>query len=298
MLSGIFANEGAFLSGLNQIENRITVTNQQITSGIDVNQPSDNPAAIQPILAVQAEIARVTQVQTNLNQVKTAATTADGALQTANSVINQLISIGAEGANTTTTQLARSSLGEEAGQLEQQLVSLANTTSEGGYIFGGDNPETPPYSFDGTDPPTANVANPTNTGTVRDAEENAIVPSLTAQQLFDSPNGSVLQATDALRQALLNNQPDDVETALQSLQTAATQLNSGAESYGAIETWLSNASTDASQRITSLQSQLSGLRDTDVTAAASQLTLDETAYQAAIQAQATLPTKNLFSYLG
>jgi flagellar hook-associated protein 3 FlgL len=298
MLQGIFANDDAFVAGLDQLQNRITVTNQQITSGIDVNQPSDNPNAIEPILAAQAEIARITQVQTNLNQVKTVASTADSALATANTVINQLISIGAQGATVTTTQDTRTSLAQEVEQLEQQLVSLANTTVQGNYIFGGDNPGTAPYSFDGTNPPTANVAKPTNTGTVRDAEGNAIIPSLTAQQLFDSPSGSVLQATDALRQALLNNQPADVGTALDSLKTADTQLNLGAESYGAIEDWINNASTDASQRITSLQSQLSGLRDTDVVQAASQLTLDETAYQAAIQAQATLPTKNLFSYLG
>jgi len=298
MLQGIFANDDAFVAGLDQLQNRITVTNQQITSGIDVNQPSDNPNAIEPILAAQAEIARITQVQTNLNQVKTVASTADSALATANTVINQLISIGAQGATVTTTQDTRTSLAQEVEQLEQQLVSLANTTVQGNYIFGGDNPGTAPYFFDGTNPPTANVAKPTNTGTVRDAEGNAIIPSLTAQQLFDSPSGSVLQATDALRQALLNNQPADVGTALDSLKTADTQLNLGAESYGAIEDWINNASTDASQRITSLQSQLSGLRDTDVVQAASQLTLDETAYQAAIQAQATLPTKNLFSYLG
>jgi len=298
MLQGIFANDGAFVAGLNQIENRIAVTNQQITSGIDVNQPSDDPGAIEPILQTQADIARITQVQTNLTEVKTNASTADSALQTANSVINQLLSIGAQGATTTATQDTRTALGQEVEQLEQQLVSLANTQVGSNYIFGGDNPGTPPYSFDGTNPPTANVANPTNTGTVRDAEGNAIVPSLTAQQLFDSPSGSVLQATDALRQALLSNNPTDVTTAVNALQTASTQLNLGAESYGSIENWISNASTDASQRISSLQSQLSGLRDTDVTSAASELTLEETAYQAAIQAQSTLPTKNLFSYLG
>jgi len=298
MIKGIYANSEAFATGLDQIQNRIAVTNQQITSGIDVNQPSDNPNAIEPILAAQSEIARITQVQTNLNGVKTVASAADSALQAANSVINQLISIGAQGATATATQGTRTSLAQEAEELEQQLVSLANTTVQGNYIFGGDNPDTAPYSFDGTNPPTANVATPTNTGTVRDAEGNAIIPSLTAQQLFDSPAGSVLQAADAMRQALQNNQPANVDTALTDLKTAGTQLNLGAESYGAIENWLTNASTDASQRITSLQSQLSGLRDTDVVQAASQLTLDETAYQAAIQAQATLPTKNLFSYLG
>jgi len=298
MLRGIYADSNAFVTGLDQIENRIAVTNQQITSGIDVNQPSDNPGAIEPILAAQSEIARLTQVQTNLNQVKTVAATADTTLQTANTVINQLLSIGEQGANSTTTQLARSSLAEQVQQLEQQLVSLANTQVDGSYIFGGDNPTIAPYTFDGTNPPTANVANPTNTGTVRDAEDNAIVPSLTAQQLFDSPNGSVLQAADALRQALLNNQPDAAATAVTSMETAADQLNAGAESYGTIENWINSSSTDASQRITTLQGQLSNLRDTDIPSAASQLTLDETAYQAAIQAQATLPTKNLFSYLG
>ena len=298
MLKGIYANSDAFATSLNQLQNRIAVTNQQITSGIDVNQPSDNPNAVEPILAAQAEIARITQVQTNLDRVKTVASTADSALQTANAVINQLVAIGAQGATVTTTQDTRTSLAQEVEQLEQQLVSLANTTVQGNYIFGGDNPDTAPYSFDGTNPPAANVANPANTGTVRDAEGNAIIPSLTAQQLFDSSAGSVLEATDAMRQALLNNQPADVGTALAALKTAGTQLNLGAESYGAIENWITNASTYASQRITSLQSQLSGLRDTDVVQAASQLTLDETAYQAAIQARATLPTKNLFSYFG
>jgi len=298
MLQGIMANDDAFVAGLNQLENRITQTNQQITSGIDVNEPSDNPEAIASILSIQAAIDQDTQVQTNLDQVKTVATTADSALQTANSVINQLISIGSEGTTTTTSASTMTALGQQAEQLEQQLVSLANTMVDGQYIFGGDNPETAPYSFDGTNPPTANVANPTNTGTVRDAEGNAIVPSLTAKQIFDSPSGSVLQAADALRVALQSGNQTNAGAALSSLQTAATQLNLGAESYGDIEDWINNASTDASQRITSLQSQLSGLRDTDVTAAASQLTLDETAYQAAIQAQATLPTKNLFSYLG
>jgi flagellin-like hook-associated protein FlgL len=89
-----------------------------------------------------------------------------------------------------------------------------------------------------------------------------------------------------------------VATSAAALNTAATQLNLGAESVGAAEDWINNASTNAAQRLTTLQTQLSGLRDTDITAAASQLTLDQTAYEAAISAQASLPTKTLFSYLG
>ena len=297
MIKGIGNNE-SFVANLNLLENRITVTNQQISSGVRVSQPSDDPGAVEPILTTQAEIDRVTQVQANLNTAKTVASTADSALQTANSVMNQLVTIAAQGASGTATADTRTSLSAQVGQLEQQLVSLADTSVQGRYIFAGDNPTTQPYTFDGTNPPSAAVPNPLNTGVIRDASGNSIVPTLTAQQIFDSPAGSVFQAVDSLRVALQNDNQAGATTAATSLKTAAVQLNLGAESIGAAEDWIGNASTDAAQRLTTLQAQLSGLRDTDITAAATQLTLDQTAYEAAISSQASLPTKTLFSYLG
>jgi flagellin-like hook-associated protein FlgL len=144
----------------------------------------------------------------------------------------------------------------------------------------------------------AGVANPTNTGIIRDADGNSIVPIPLAQQIFDSPSGSVFQAVDALRVALQTDNQANATTAAGALGTAITQLNLGAESVGATENWISNASASASQYLTTLQTQLSGLRDTDVVAASTQLTLDQTAYEAAISSQASLPTKTLFSYLG
>ncbi len=298
MLKGISANTDGFLTNLNRIENQINVTTQQISSGIDVNQASDNPGAVEPILTAQSEIARITQVKANLNTANTVASTADSALQTANSVMNQIVSIAAQGATSTATATTRTVLSQQVQQLEQQLVSLSNTTVQGNYIFGGDNPTVAPYTFDGTNPPVAGVASPTNTGVIRDAEGNSIVPIPLAQQVFDSPAGSVFQAVDALRVALQNNDQAGVTASTTAVTTAAQQLNLGAESVGAAENWISSATNDAGQRLTNLQAQLSSLRDTDVTAAATQLTTDRTAYEAAISSQANLPAKTLFSYLG
>lgn len=298
MLKGISATNAAFVTNLNRLQDRINLTNQQITSQVRVNQPSDDPSAVEPILTAQAEIDRINQVQTNLNMAKTDAATADGALQTANSVMVQLATIAAQGANSTQTASTRTALAQQVQQLEQQLVSIANTSVQGRYIFGGDSPNTQPYSFDGTNPPVAGVANPTNTGVIRDANGNSIIPTQTAQQIFDSPAGSVFQAVDALRVALQNNDQPGITATTTTLKTASAQLNLGAQSYGATENWISNASDEATQRLTALAGQLSGLRDTDIAAAASQLTLDNTAYSAAIASQASLPQKSLFSYLG
>jgi len=297
MIKGIGNNE-AFVANLNYLENHINLTTQQISSGYRVTEASDDPGAVGPILSTQAEIDRVTQVQTNLNTAKTAASTADSALQTANSIMNQLVAIATQGASSTASATTDTALSEQVGQLEQQLVSIADTSVDGNYIFGGDNPSTTPYTFDGVNPPVAGVANPTNTGVITDAQGNSIVPIPTAQQIFDSPSGSVFQAVDALRVALQNNDQAGATAAVSELNSATTQLNLGAESVGASEDWINSASTNASQYLTTLQTQLSGLRDTDVVAASTQLTLDQTAYEAAISAQANLPTKTLFSYLG
>jgi flagellar hook-associated protein 3 FlgL len=298
MLKGIGADNYAFVTNLNNIENQINVTTQQISSGIDVNQASDNPAAVGPILSLQSAIDRVTQVQTNLSTANAVANTADSALQSANSIVNQLTTIAAQGATGTTSATTMTSLAQQVGELEQQLVSIADTSVQGSYIFGGDNQSIAPYTFDGINPPVAGVANPTNTGVITDADGNSIVPIPTAQQIFDSPAGSLLQAVDSLRVALQTDNQAGVTTAASSLSTGATQLNLGAQTVGATEDWISNATTTASQLLTTLKSQLSGLRDTDVAAASTQLTLHQTAYEAAISAQANLPTKTLFDFMG
>src|SRR5581483_4319651 len=231
MISGIEGANGSFLADLNQIENRMTQTNKQITSGTRVNQASDDPAAVANILAYQNQIDQITQVQANLNLANNDATTADGALQNASTILDQLISLAAQGANVTATASSRATMGQQVQQLEQQLVSIADTSIGGRYIFGGDDPSTVPYTFDWTSPEGV-VQNNTasNTALLTDASGNSIVPGMTAQQIFDQKNSdgtpaanNVFQAVYSLGQALLANDQTGAANAAVSLKTAASQ---------------------------------------------------------------------------
>ncbi len=306
MLSGINGTNGSFLADLNRIEERISGTNQQLSSGIRVSQPSDDPSAIASILDYQNQLDQLTQVQTNLNLAKNDASTADGALQSASSILNQLGSLAAQGASSTTSASSRTVYGQQVQELEQQLVSIANTTVQGRYIFGGDNPGTQPYTFNWASP-NGVVQNNTasNTSTITDASGNSIVPGMTAQQIFDaqSPPGTsapnnVFQAVYALGQALLNNDQAGILTATDSIKVAQSQVEQSNAYYGNTESWIQQANADAGQRLSTVQQTLSGLRDTDVAAAATQLTTDQTALEAALSAHASLSNKTLFSYLG
>jgi flagellar hook-associated protein 3 FlgL len=152
MLNGINVLNPGFLADLNNIENRLAKENNEISSGIRVNQPSDDPGAIASILDSQLQIDQVGQLQKNLSLANVTAQTADGALQNASSLLDQLTSLASEGSSSTTNGASEPALALQVQNIEQELVSIANTSVNGAYIFGGDNPATAPYSFNISDP--------------------------------------------------------------------------------------------------------------------------------------------------
>lgn len=309
MLAGLEGFGTGFLADLSNIENRISSENKQITSGVRVGQASDDPAAISPILDYQLNIDQTGQVQANLNTANVDATAADGALQSASSLMDRLVSLATQGASSTTTASSRAVLGQEVQQIAQQMVTIANTTVQGRYIFGGDDATTAPYSFDWSQPdgvvPSASPASTASTLLLRNATGAAINVRMTAQGIFDLRDGSgnptsgnVFQAIYALGQALQANDQAGVQNAIPMLNAAVNQIGQATTFYGHVESWIQTSLQDATQLSTNSQQALGTLRDTDIAAAASQLTLDQTALNAALAAHGSFNTRSLFSYLG
>jgi len=306
MLAGLYAYNSAFLLDLNNTQNRISQTNEQISSGIRVNKASDDPGDIAAILNYQDQASQIKQVQTNLNLANTQAGVADTALAGANTLLNQLTTLAAEGATGTSTATTRATLGQQVQAIAQQLVGLANTSIQGQFIFGGDDPTTQPYTFNWSVSGGATQNNTAdNTATIQDISGQTTIPRMTAQQIFDAQNpdgtpatGNIFQAVYALGQALQNNDQTGILAATDSLKAASTQLGTATTFYGLSENWIQNASSTASAALTTVQTEVSSLRDTDVAAAATDLSTEQTALQAALAAHGSLNVKSLFDYMG
>lgn len=309
MISGVFSSSPIFLTDLNATEQRISRDDQQISSGVDVSVPSDDPADVPLLLDDQNQVAQITQLVTNLQQQQTITQTADGALQTAASLLNQLISLGTEGATATATPTSNAVLAQQVQQIQQQLVAIANTSVDGQYIFGGDDPSTLPYTYDGSSSPNNDgvigvTPAPTNTMTITGLDGSSITPGLTAGQIFEGQSGgpsnpvNVFQAVYQLGTALVGTSQTNIQTAVTTLQSAADYLNQCAAVYGDNENWLQQQITTANSRSTLLTGEIGNLRDTDVANVATDMSQAQVALEAALSAEASLPTKSLFSYLG
>ena len=160
---------------------------------------------------------------------------------------------------------------------------------------------------------TVNLANPNGvdrlltapaTRLIQDSTGAVFAVAKTAQDLFDHRNpddslaaDNVFAAVNSLRVALTNNDQAGTVAAAASIQTAQDYLNQQGAFYGAVQNRITNA-LDVAQKF-QLQSQtaLSNERDTDVAAAATDLTQEQLSQQAAMQAQASMPRNSLFDFL-
>ncbi len=305
MLAGLDAFNSTFLLDLDNTQNAIAQTNEQLSSGYRVNVASDDPTDIATILGYQNQANQITQVQTNLTLANTQATAADNALSSANTLLNQLVSIAAQGSSGTASSATLTTLGQQVQGIAQQMVDLANTSVQGQYIFGGDDPSTQPYTFDWSVSGGATQNNTAaNTDTIQDISGQTLVPTMTAQQIFDAQNsdgtpaaGNIFQAVYALGTALANGDQTGIQAASTSLTAATAQLGQATTFYGNVEDWIQNANNAATSALTNDQAEVSSLRDTDIAAAATQLTTEQTAMQAAIEAHSSINLKTLFDYM-
>jgi flagellar hook-associated protein 3 FlgL len=295
-----------YLADLERNQTQLQVAQEQVSSGIAIQQPSDNPAAISEILQTQTAISHNQQIQSNLSNVTAEVNTADSALQTAVQAMENAISLAAQGASSTTTADSRATLAQQIGGLQQTLVGIAQTTVNGRYIFSGDQDTQPPYSLDPSQPEgVQQLVTSTSTRLIQSVDGTSFAVALTAQQIFDPRNpdstpaaGNAFAAMQNLQTALTNNDTAGIASATDALKSADTYLNNQLAFYGQVENRVQNA-TDLAQKFQlQQQTQLGNLQNTDIPTVATEITQLQNQQQASMEVEANLgQMKNLFSFL-
>ena len=305
MLQNIDPIRERFLADLASLNDRIAKTQAQLTSGVRISKPSDDPSAVGDVLQLQSDIGRITQVTSNLNNVKSETDSASGVVQDAITLLDQARSLAAQGASGTLSASARPALAAQAEQILSALVNASRATFDGRYLFSGDNSSQPAYDL--------NLANANGvdrlltapaTRLIQDSSGVTFAVSKTAQDLFDHRNpddslaaDNVFAAVNSLRVALLNNDQPGAAAAAAAIQKAQDYLSVQGAFYGAVQNRITNALDIAQKFQLQWKTQLSNERDTDVAAAATDLTQQQLSQQAAMQAQASVPRTTLFDFL-
>jgi flagellar hook-associated protein 3 FlgL len=306
MISGLSAANNQFLASINILQDNLSQADEQLSSGYKVNQASDAPQSVQDIFITRSELGQDNQTIQNLTAIQGQVQAADSGVQSAISLLNEAVSLGTQAASNTSSSSSQQILASQVQGIESQLVAIANTEVGGVYVFSGDASATPPYQVDTASPTGVDRLITPQQSTLEVAGPSGVTfpVSLTAQDLFDQRDASdnptannAFAALNGLVQALQSGVPGNITQAVNTLQGAASYVNDQTGFYGAAENQITSSLTLAQKFQTQDETQLSTLQDADATTLAVQVTQDSTALDAAMAAQAHMPTTSLFDYL-
>src|ERR1035438_6519771 len=154
MISNLSGQAQIFLANVDLIQQNLAEANRQVTSGLQISVPSEDPDQIAPLLQLRSDLAQNNQIQSNLALAQTDASTADNALSSAIQLMNSAQSVASQGTDVSLSDTNRSSLADQVESIQQQMVALSNTQVQGRYIFSGDQDQTEAYEIiPTTDPP-------------------------------------------------------------------------------------------------------------------------------------------------
>jgi flagellar hook-associated protein 3 FlgL len=293
-----------FLADFQSLNSRMATTEGQLSSGVTISKPSDNPGELGDVLQLESDLGKVNQVASNLSNVTGEVNTAESALETSTQLLEQATTLGEQGANSTTSASTRASLSQQVQDVLTQLVGESNTTFDNQYVFNGDL-NTQPYQLDLNNPNGVDRLNTSPPGSlIQDATGITFAISQTAQNIFDHRNAddslapdNVFAAVNSLRIALANNDQAGITSALGAVATAQGYMSQQLAFYGSVQDQVSNATSVAQKFQLQDQTSLSALTQTNVATASIDLTQEQATLQASLQAQASMPKTSLFDFL-
>ena len=140
-----------YLQGLQAFGNqqvKLAKLQEQISTGVRIANPSDDPAGAARVLELEQEIKLHEQYQTNITLADQRLSLQDSTLQGAENLLQRVRELAIHGNNASLDEVSRNAIADELDQRRQELLSLANTVdSNGDFLFAGFQNQQRPFEF-------------------------------------------------------------------------------------------------------------------------------------------------------
>jgi|SRR6185437_4989612 len=283
------------LTGIEQSRQQSNNLLEQVASGRRVNAYSDDPAASATMVYNRAQSSLNDQFTRNISDLKAVLQTGDSAMSSAVTALTRALTLGIQGANGTLSDTDRQALAAEVDGIQQQMLSIANSSVSGNYIFSGTNVSTPAFVADAAS--ASGVRYQGNSGVnsleLQPGQTTAI--NIPGSQLFTSAAGNVFQALNDLKTSLSSN--GDVAGAVSSVRTAMNEVSGQRSFYGQVINQMDAASNALAQDKVRLQSQENDLTGADLAKVATDLSQTQITQNALMAAAGKVSQYTLFDFL-
>ncbi|ADY54942.1 flagellar hook-associated protein 3 [Syntrophobotulus glycolicus DSM 8271] len=291
------------LLNLTAAQGKLDKLQNQMSTGLRIFRPSDDPVGIENALRLKGNLSMVAQYQKNAGEALNYMNTTDSVLGDLTKMIQRAQELVLSANNGTNSLNERNAIAQEISEINEQVKALANTKVGNKYLFAGTKTEQAPMSggtWSG------------NTDSVQfDVGENIKISIMVdGQQLFTTPNGtySLLSATittpagtsDGIFDQLLTELGgsdsisgevlDSLDQNLQNVTALRAELGARTNRLESIQSQLASMNYN-------LQANLSNVEDVDMAKAITDFTNQVNVYQSALAVGARIIQPSLVDFM-
>jgi len=290
------------LANINSAQLAMQRTQAELSSGTTIQEPSDNPFGASQVIQLQSALDGLTGYEKSAQDGISWLNTASGALANINEVAQHARQLIVQAANGINNKADLENIAEEVTQITETVKQDADTQYAGQFVFSGTATGTAPYkSGEGED------AYQGNNGTV--ARATGPATSVTVSVALSSVlgngqaggDGKLLDTLRTIAQNLREGTPASIEALtgadLKSLDTNLEALAGLQADAGAATDQLNTAVTRVQDLQTTTTAQLGNVQDANIAQVAMEFSNEQSAYDAALRAGASVVQESLLEFL-
>jgi flagellar hook-associated protein 3 FlgL len=264
----------------------------QLSSGKQINRPSDSPTGTVASLQLRGEARTAQQYARNADDGLGWLGTLDNTLASTSTLINRARDLTVQGLSSGTNDAqSREALAVEIDNIKASLIGYANTTYLDRPVFGGTTAGDVAYQPDGT------YLGDGGQLTRKVGADASLPVTATGPKVFGEGNGQLFAVLQRISDGIRAGDMDGLAKNLGDLDGAADLVKSTLSDVGARYNRLTQMKQTAQDRMLAVTSQLSDVEDVDLPKAIMEMQLQQTSYQAALAASAKVIQPSLIDFL-
>lgn len=265
---------------------------EQLSSGKQINRPSDSPSGTVSSLQLRAETRSNHQYVRNADDGLGWLGTMDDTLSSASTLVNRARDLAVQGLNQGAANAqSNAALATEMDQIRSSLIGYANTKYLDRPIFGGTTAGGTAYDPDGgyvgDDGQTTRTA----------AAGTRVRVDATGPEAFGSGGTQLFTVLRDLSDSIRGGDVGAMQDNLKKLDNVGNTMKTTHSDIGARYNRLTQMKQSAQDRLLTVTSQLSDIEDVDLPKTIMEMQLQQTSYQAALAASAKVIQPSLIDFL-
>ncbi len=267
---------------------------KQVVSGSRIHRPSDDPVAAGTVVRTDSQLRAIEQYRRNIGTARTRLSAEESVLGSLTDLLTRARELAIANATGTANADTRAAAKAEVEQLLAEAIQLGNTRVNGSYLFGGAFDDRRPFDADGAFDPDFP---PRDAGgrQVEIASGHLIATQHDGGTVFI--DSEVFASLRELADALGANDQDAVSASIASVDRAFGAVQDLIAEVGARQNALDMAEANLEAWDVQLKTFRSDLSDVELEEALTRLIHQQTAYQAALAANARILQTSLTDYL-